>query len=87
MTPSEPTFEAAFERLEAILQQMQTQQPTLDESIVLYEEADKLINQCQEKLQGAEQKIEALIKNRQGQLALNDQQKPLVQEFSTKPQK
>jgi len=56
----EKTFEVAYERLEEILEKMNSEQVSLDVSLALYEEADKLIGTCQKKLQDAEQKIEIL---------------------------
>ncbi len=74
-------FEAAFARLEAILEKMNSGTISLDESLKLYEEADALINICSKRLNDAERKIEVLIKNRSGDLALaND--KPTTQDFN-----
>ncbi|MGK5595055.1 MAG: exodeoxyribonuclease VII small subunit [Parachlamydiaceae bacterium] len=78
----EISFEAAFSRLEEILERMHSGALSLDESIQLYEEADKLIVQCNRRLSDAERKIEVLIKNRNGELALGADQKPCTQPFS-----
>lgn len=74
-------FEESFARLEAILDKMNSGKSTLDESLKLYEEADKLIASCSLRLNEAEQRIEILIKNRNGELVLDGQQKPLSQGF------
>lgn len=58
------TFETAYERLEEILEKMNSETVALDEALSLYEEADELIGTCQKKLSEAEQKIEILVKNR-----------------------
>ncbi len=58
------SFEKAFARLEKILEQMNSGEVSLDESLKLYEEADKLIRECSKKLGDAETKIEVLIKSR-----------------------
>lgn len=76
------SFEAAFSRLEEILEKMNSGTVSLDESLSLYEEADKLILNCNKKLNDAERKIETLIKNRQGELALGADQKPMTQDFN-----
>ncbi len=81
-TPDTPSFERAFSRLEEILDKMNSGSLTLDESILLYEEADKLIQFCSQKLTQAETKIEMLIKNREGDVALNPSGKPLTEPFS-----
>ena len=64
------SFETAFARLEEILEKMNSETVSLDESLKLYEEADELISQCNKKLIFAEQKIEQLIKKRNGEVAV-----------------
>jgi len=81
-TPPPLSFEAALHRLEEILEQINSGATSLEESILLYEEADKLIALCSNRLNEAEQKVEILIKNRQGEVVMNAEQKPSVQEFS-----
>ncbi len=68
------TFEEAYTRLEEILEKMNSGSVSLDASIKLYEEADQLIQLCQNRLTEAEQKIEVLLKNRDGSLALAGEQ-------------
>lgn len=77
-----PSFEQAYVRLEQILEKMNSGKAALDESIKLYEEADQLIASCNLRLNEAEKKIETLIKNREGDLLLNEQFKPQTQPFS-----
>jgi len=77
------TFEAAFTRLEEILERMNTGSISLDESLKLYEEADKLIVTCSKRLNEAERKIEVLVKNRSGEVMLGSDDKPLTQDFAT----
>jgi exodeoxyribonuclease VII small subunit len=73
-------FEKAIARLEQILEQMSSAQTPLDRSVALYEEANQLVVQCHQKLTGAEQRIEMLIKSREGQLSLGADQRPQLQE-------
>lgn len=75
------TFESAYKRLEEILELMNSGKLSLEDSLSLYEEADRLIAACNTRLTEAETRIEVLIKNRNGELTLSDQQKPMVQEF------
>lgn len=82
MTEQKKSFEEAYARLEQILEKMNSNTVSLDESIKLYEEADKLIVLCQGRLAEAEQKVEILLKNRDGSLALNEKEQPARQEFS-----
>lgn len=77
----ELSFEDAFSRLEHILEKMNSGSVGLDESLKLYEEADKLIATCNKRLTDAEKKIEILVKNRSGELMLGADQKPMTQEF------
>jgi exodeoxyribonuclease VII small subunit len=76
-------FEEAYQRLETILQAMNSGKVALDDSLKLYEEADKLITTCQKHLNDAEKKIEILIKNRAGELATSDAGEPLKESFLT----
>jgi exodeoxyribonuclease VII small subunit len=75
------SFEEAYARLEQILEKMNSGKVSLDDSLKLYEEADILIASCQKKLTQAERKIEILIKNRSGEIALDETGTPMTQEF------
>ncbi|MDB6081142.1 MAG: xseB [Chlamydiia bacterium] len=76
-------LEKAFERLEAILETMNSGHVSLEESLKLYEEADRLIVQCNRTLSSAEKKIEMLMKNRAGELQIGADGKPLTQDMSS----
>jgi exodeoxyribonuclease VII small subunit len=76
-----PSFEEAFARLEQILERMNASNVTLDESLKLFEEADKLIAECNQRLAQAERKVETLIKARTGDLTLNANQAPATANF------
>ena len=80
------TFEDAYERLEQILEKMNAEQVSLDEALALYEEADTLIGTCQKKLSEAEQKIEILLKNRDGSIQVDENQHPQTEDFTTSNQ-
>lgn len=83
---SDLSFEDCFHRLEEILERMNSSSVGLDESLKLFEEADKLINGCSKRLNEAERKIEILVKNRTtGDLTLGPDQKPQTNDFSTPP--
>ena len=51
------TFEEAAARLEEIVTQMETGEPTLEESLKLFEEGSALSSFCYRKLSAAEQKV------------------------------
>jgi exodeoxyribonuclease VII small subunit len=70
---SEPNFETAMDRLEKIVEQMETGELPLEDLIVRYEEGMNLVRVCQERLASAEQKIEIIARNNAG--------KPTVKEF------
>ena len=70
------SFEKSFARLEEILETMQEETVSLDESIKLYEEANKLLTNCSKQLSAAEQVVETLIKKRDGSIQMNDQGEP-----------
>ncbi len=74
-------FEKAYERLEQILEKMNAGSVPLEDALKLYEEADMLLRSCHEKLVTAEQKIEVLIKQRSGEVALDEQGQPQKQPF------
>ena len=56
----ELNFESAMDRLEAIVEQMESGKMLLEELIVRYEEGMKLVKICQERLASAEQRIEII---------------------------
>ena len=76
------SFEQAYRRLEIILEKMNSGKLSLDESLKLYEEADSLITACSTRLSQAEQKIEKLVKNREGSLIVNQENTPQTESFS-----
>jgi exodeoxyribonuclease VII small subunit len=73
--PGELHFEAAMDRLESIVDEMESGQMKLEELIVRYEEGMKLVKICQERLASAEKRIEIITRNHQG--------KPVVKDFET----
>jgi len=66
-------FETAMDRLEKIVEQMESGQLPLEDLIVRYEEGMNLVKVCQERLASAEQKIEIIARNNAG--------KPVVKDF------
>ena len=53
-------FEAALERLESLIQSMESGDTPLADLVAKFEEGSKLLKQCQSKLKDAELKIEQL---------------------------
>jgi len=75
------SFEQAYTRLETILEELNSGELSLEKSLKLYEEADRLIMLCSNKLSHAEQKIQTLIKNRDGTVATNSDANPQLEPF------
>ena len=75
------TFEEAYARLEEILEKINLGEVSLENSIALYEEADGLINKCNNKIDSAEKKITTLMKNREKELVVNDDGNPVEKDF------
>ena len=70
-TPTaEPNFETAMDRLEAIVEQMESGKLPLEDLIVRYEEGMNLVKVCQERLVSAEQKIEIIARNNAGKVSV-----------------
>jgi exodeoxyribonuclease VII small subunit len=68
----EPNFETAMNRLEAIVEQMESGKMMLEELIVRYEEGMKLVKVCQERLASAERRIEIITRDNAGQPVVKD---------------
>ena len=66
------TFEDSFKRLEKILEMLESDDCTLDETISLYEEGLKLTKICYDKLNTAELRIKEINKNLKGELEIKD---------------
>jgi exodeoxyribonuclease VII small subunit len=70
---AELNFEGAMDRLEKIVEEMESGKLPLEDLIVRYEEGMNLVKVCQERLTHAEQKIQIIARNSAG--------KPVVKEF------
>ena len=72
--PKEPehTFETAIERLERIVEEMESDKLPLEDLLTRYEEGTKLVKVCQEKLDSAERRIEIITRNAAGKPQLNE---------------
>ena len=69
---TEPNFEGAMDRLEKIVEQMESGKLPLEGLIVRYEEGMNLVKICQERLANAEQKIEIIARNSAGKTVVKD---------------
>ena len=75
---TELNFEGAMDRLEKIVEQMESGKLPLEDLIVRYEEGMNLVKVCQERLAHTEQKIEII--------ARNSADKPIVKDFEAAPE-
>ena len=63
---STKNFEQAMNRLEEIVQQMEQEELSLDDSLKIFEEGMELSKFCYEKLNQSEQKLKKLVKKDEG---------------------
>lgn len=66
MSEIKPTFESSMQRLDQIVDLMEKNQCTLDESIALFEEGLKLSSQLSAQLKHYEEKVSQLLKESAG---------------------
>ena len=70
--PAEPTLEAALERLDAIVQEMEAGELPLESLIAKYEEGIGLSKLCEEKLVRAEERIRIISRDAAGNPVLEE---------------
>ena len=68
-TIAQLSFEAALKRLEEIVSTLEGGEASLDASIELYEEGERLKQQCEARLQAAQARIEKIQFGRDGRPA------------------
>ena len=69
---SEKSFETAFSRLEKILELLESEDVSLDETLKLYEEGLTLTRLCYDKLASAELRIKEINKTLKGDFEVKD---------------
>ena len=67
MNENKPTFESSMQRLEEIVNLLERNQCTLDESIALFEEGLKLSQDLSVQLKSYEDKVARLLKESNGE--------------------
>jgi exodeoxyribonuclease VII small subunit len=72
---TEKSFEESFTRLESILEKLEGEDCTLEETITLYEEGLTLTKLCYDKLRNAELRIKEINKNTKGELEIKEYKK------------
>lgn len=64
---AKPDFENALQQLERLVEEMESGELTLEQSMQRFEQGIKLTRTCQKTLAGAEQKIRMLIQENGGE--------------------
>lgn len=72
--PGKKKFEDALEELEKVVEQLESGELSLEDSLAAFEEGVRLVKHCNQKLTEVEKKIELLVKDKEGKLRL----KPLA---------
>ena len=65
-------FEEALSKLESIVEKLESGELSLEESLAVFEEGIRLSRICSKQLDGAERKIEILIKGENGQMRVEN---------------
>jgi exodeoxyribonuclease VII small subunit len=60
------SFEDALQRLEDIVNKLESEEVPLEETISLFEEGQELINFCNKKLEEVKHKVEIVLKTKNG---------------------
>jgi exodeoxyribonuclease VII small subunit len=65
-TTEDLTFEHALERLNKIVEQLESESVSLDQSLELFAEGKQLAELCQTQLAAAEERVQTLLKSSSG---------------------
>jgi exodeoxyribonuclease VII small subunit len=68
--PQELKFEEAIADLEQVVEQLESGDLSLEDSLAAFEKGVGLVRYCNQKLSEVEKKVELLVKDKQGQLRL-----------------
>lgn len=69
-TQKKQTFESSLQELEKVVRGLEEGDLSLEDSLKLFEDGVKLSRECQERLNQAERRIEVLLKDEDGNPAL-----------------
>jgi exodeoxyribonuclease VII small subunit len=72
MAEKSKSFDSLLERLEKIVEELESGDLPLEKSIARYEEGVKLLKECYAFLEKAEKKIQKLVKREDGTFSLED---------------
>jgi exodeoxyribonuclease VII small subunit len=66
------SFESALENLDQVVEQLETGELSLEDSLAAFERGVGLVKHCNQKLNEVERKIEILVKDKEGRLQLKN---------------
>ena len=69
-----PSFEETLQRLETIVEKMESVEATLEKSLEWFEEGMELIKSCRDELEQAEQKVQELVEKSGGEFDLREKE-------------
>ena len=69
-----PSFEETLQRLETIVEKMESGEATLEKILDWFEEGMELIKSCQDELEQAEQKVQELVEKSGGEFDLREKE-------------
>jgi exodeoxyribonuclease VII small subunit len=69
-TTNSQTFEFALENLEQLVEQLESGDLSLEDSLAAFEKGVALVKFCNQKLSEVEKKIELLVRDKEGKLQL-----------------
>lgn len=70
--PTDKKFESALEELEQVVEQLESGELSLEDSLSAFEKGVGLVRFCNQKLNDVEKKIEMLVKDKEGKLQLKE---------------
>jgi exodeoxyribonuclease VII small subunit len=68
--PSNKNFESALAELESVVEQLESGELSLEDSLAVFEKGVGLVKYCNQKLTEVEEKVEFLLKDNEGRLQL-----------------
>jgi exodeoxyribonuclease VII small subunit len=68
--PSNQNFESALQELESVVEQLESGDLSLEDSLAAFEKGVRLVKYCNQKLTEVEAKVELLLKDSEGRLQL-----------------
>jgi len=70
--PPNKNFESALEDLEQVVEQLESGELALEDSLAAFEKGVGLVKYCNQKLADVEKKVELLVKDKEGKLQLKN---------------